>query len=99
MMKLIFLFSIVFLKIALSEAFEFYRVIPKAQAGGFEQSAPELKPYKPAGSIASTSNWGIWNNPYWLNGNICREKGANLICLTPQQAKNSRWSIPEKPRN
>lgn len=79
--------------------FSLFISISKAQAGGIEQSAPELKPDKPAGSIASTSNWGIWKNPFWLNGNICREKGVNLICLTPQQAKNSRWSIPEKPRN
>jgi hypothetical protein len=82
-MKFIYLFSTVIVKIALLESFGFYLVIPKAQAGGIEQSSPELKPDKPAGSIASTSNWGIWKNSYWLNGNICREKSANLICLTP----------------
>lgn len=73
----------------------------KADAGsGIEQPMPESKPEKPVVSIVATpnnknwGNWEIWSQPYWLNSNICRKNAANIICLTPEQAKIHRWSIP-----
>ncbi|AFZ56859.1 hypothetical protein H6G54_02850 [Anabaena cylindrica FACHB-243] len=30
--------------------------------------------------------------PYELNGNVCRNQGADMICLTPQGASNLRWN-------
>lgn len=87
-----------FLKIFLLEVLGFLLFISKAQAGGPEQSTLQSEPQstrdKPAVSRVSTVNWENWGQPYWLNGNICRESGANTICLTPQVAMKIRWSMP-----
>jgi len=78
----------------------------KAEAGGIEQPTPESTiSNKGFISIVATpklriwGNWQLWNKPYLLNGNICREKAGNVICLNPQQAKNTRWSITSKSGN
>jgi len=34
-----------------------------------------------------------WGKPYQLDGNICRERIADQVCLTPQEAANLRWDI------
>jgi hypothetical protein len=73
----------------------------KADAGGIEQPTPESTiTISSKGFISIVAppkftiwgNWKIWSQPYLLNGNICREKAGNVICLTPQQASNYRWS-------
>ncbi len=78
----------------------------KAEAGGTDQPTPESTTSdKPFASAVATpkftiwGNWKIWSQPYLLNGNICREKAGNVICLNPQQAKNTRWSITSKSGN
>lgn len=37
-----------------------------------------------------------WQELYWSNGNVCRERGADRVCLTPQEATNIRWLKPSK---
>lgn len=92
MRKIIYFVSMIFLETLLLDFFALCLLIPKAQAGGFEQSATN----KPVRSIAATPKWETWGASYWSNGNICREKNANLICLTPQQAQENHWSFPSK---
>jgi hypothetical protein len=99
MRKIIRLFSIVFVKIALLESFGFYLVIPKAQAGGSDESIPSTtSPSLPAPNqnlpVLSVLNWDKWGTPYWLNNNICRENKGNIICLSPKVALKIRWKIP-----
>ena len=65
----------------------------EAEAGGIEQSTPEPTTSVATPKLRIWGNWEIWSKPYLLNGNICREKVGNLICLTPKQANNNRWSI------
>lgn len=92
MNKLISWVSIFFLRAFFIEVFVLCFLMPVAQAGGFEQSATN----KPVRSIAATPKWETWGASYWSNGNICREKNANLICLIPQQAQENHWSFPSK---
>ena len=40
-----------------------------------------------------------WESPYWLNGNVCRERGTDMVCLTPQGAAGLRWLIPSPPNS
>jgi hypothetical protein len=42
-------------------------------------------------SDKQTIPWGI---PYWLNDNICRNRVADTVCLTPSEATKLRWNIP-----
>lgn len=35
-----------------------------------------------------------WGLPYWLNGNICKDREVDTVCLTLQEANNLRWLIP-----
>lgn len=76
----------------------FLLLTSKAQAGGPEQSTVQSEPQytidKPTVSLINTLNWENWSQPYWLNGNICRERDANTICLTPQGAMELRWNMP-----
>lgn len=44
----------------------------------------------------SIINWDKWGQTYWLNQNICREMKGNIICLSPQTARQIRWQIPTK---
>jgi len=37
-----------------------------------------------------------WREPYWSNGNVCRERSADTVCLTPQEATNLRWLPPSR---
>jgi hypothetical protein len=84
----------------LLELLSIFLLVSKAEAGaGSEQLTPESTPGRATSSIVATPKWELWGNPYWLNGNICREKGANIICLTFQQAKNNHWSIPSNKSN
>ena len=84
----------------LLELLSIFLLVSKAEAGaGSEQLTPQSTPGSSTSSIFATPKWELWGNPYWFNGNICREKGANIICLTSQQAKNNRWSIPSNKSN
>jgi len=66
-----------------------------AQAGGgYQPIYSESRSSQSISSIVATPNWQIWSQPYWLNGNICREKEASVVCLTPEQAQENRWLIP-----
>lgn len=89
--------------LALSTSFTFTL---KAEAGGIQQPTPEpTTSDKPFVFVVATpqlriwGNWEIWSKPYLFNGNICREKAGNLICLTPKQANNNRWSITSNSGN
>lgn len=78
----------------LLEFFSLFLTISKAYAGGSRPS--EIPPAEGINSNSAVLNildWNKWNNPYWLNGYICRTYNANLICLTPEAAKNLRWFI------
>ena len=73
--------------------------VSKAQAGGgYQPIYSESRFEQSVSSILATPNWEIWSQPYWLNGNICREKEASLVCLTPEQAQENRWLIPSAER-
>lgn len=37
-----------------------------------------------------------WQAPYWRNGIVCRERSADTVCLTPQEATNLRWLTPSR---
>lgn len=37
-----------------------------------------------------------WGTPYQLDNSVCRERGTDRVCLTPQGATNLRWDIPSK---
>lgn len=37
-----------------------------------------------------------WQEPYWSNGYVCRERSADTVCLTPQEATNLRWLTPSR---
>lgn len=37
-----------------------------------------------------------WQRPYWSNGNVCRDRGVETVCLTPQEAINLRWLTPSQ---
>lgn len=37
-----------------------------------------------------------WQKPYWQNGHVCRERGTDTVCLTPQEATNLRWLTPSR---
>lgn len=101
MKKFIRLFSIVFVKIALLESFGFYLLIPKAKAGGSDESiqpstSPSLVTPNEKIPVLSVLNWDKWGTPYWLHNNICRESKGNIICLSPKVAMQMRWKIPDK---
>lgn len=82
-------------KIFLFELLFFGLLVSKAQAGGGSQPIyPESRSDQSISSILATPNWQIWSKPYWLNGNVCRENQASLVCLTPKQAQENRWLIP-----
>ncbi|MEQ9553788.1 MAG: hypothetical protein RIM23_29715 [Coleofasciculus sp. G3-WIS-01] len=82
-------------KIFLLKLLFFGLFLSKAQAGGGSQPIyPESRSDPSISSILATPNWQIWSKPYWLNGNICRENQASLVCLTPKQAQENRWLIP-----
>ncbi|MEQ9621780.1 hypothetical protein [Coleofasciculus chthonoplastes] len=81
----LFLFELLFLGLLVS----------KVQAGGgYQPISSESRFEQSVSSILATPNWQIWSKPYLLNGNICREKEASLVCLTPEQAQENRWLIP-----
>lgn len=71
----------------------------KAQAGGREQPVPtpnSSSPKQPDEQLPTLSllNWDRWGSPYWLSDKICRENQGNIICLSPELARQVRWEIP-----
>jgi len=92
--KTIFFGNILVLKLLFFGLF-----VSKAKAGGgYQPISSESRFEQSVTSILATPNWAIWSQPYWLNGNICREKEASLVCLTPEQAQENRWLIPSAER-
>ena len=70
-----------------------------AQAGGYDEPIPSTSSPSLAASNEKLPalfllNWDKWGNPYWLNNSICRENEGNVICLSPQEAQEMRWTIP-----
>lgn len=57
----------------------------------YEPSSGNLQ--QPAANTQTTPSW---QKPYWSNGNVCRERGADTVCLTPQEATNLRWLTPSR---
>lgn len=57
-----------------------------AQSDNSQQTAPNIQ------TIPRFS----WQAPYWLNGNVCRERVTETVCLTPQEATNLRWPTPSR---
>ncbi len=55
--------------------------------------AKSINLQQPAPNIQTTPRLP-WGTAYWLNGNVCRERGADTVCLTPQEANNLRWLTP-----
>lgn len=47
-------------------------------------------------SAANNQTKPSWQKLYWQNGNVCRERGADTVCLTPQEATNLRWLTPSQ---
>ncbi|MFB8788415.1 MAG: hypothetical protein U7123_06080 [Potamolinea sp.] len=97
-----------FLSVLVVALSTYFTLTLKADAGGIEQPKTETETNTSDKALISAvatpkftiwGNWEIWSNPYLLNGNICREKAGNVICLTPQQAKNTRWNITSKSGN
>lgn len=83
------------------QLFVFLVLAAKAQAGGYDESTPSITSPSLAAPdrqspVISLSNWDKWETPYWLNSNICRENNGNIICLSPQIARQMRWKIPSK---
>jgi hypothetical protein len=81
------------------QLFVFLVLISKAQAGGYDKPIPSsISPSLTAPNqqlpVFSLLNWDKWENPYWLNNNICRESQGNIICLSPKIAQQVRWKIP-----
>jgi hypothetical protein len=81
------------------QLFVFLVLVSKAQAGGYDQPIPSnISPSFAAANeqirVLSLLNWDKWENPYWLNNNICREREGNIICLSLQIAQQIRWEIP-----
>lgn len=79
--------------------FIFFVLISKAQAGGYDEPIPPTtssSPTAPNEQIPTLSllNWNEWGNSYWRNDMICRENNGNVICLSPQLARQLRWEIP-----
>ncbi len=74
-------------------------LISKAQAGGYDEpipptTSPSLAAPNEQLPVLSLLNWDKWENPYWLNNNICRESKGNIICFSPKVARQLRWKIP-----
>jgi len=72
-----------------------------AQAGGYDEPIPSTSSRSIAASNEKLpalflSNWDKWGTPYWLNNSICRESQGNIICLSPQVARQIRWEIPSQ---
>jgi hypothetical protein len=81
------------------QLFFFLVLISKAQAAGYDEpipsgSSPSLATPNERLRVLSFLNWDKWEKPYWLNNNICRESQGNIICLSPQVARQIRWQIP-----
>ncbi|OCR02042.1 hypothetical protein BCD67_07660 [Oscillatoriales cyanobacterium USR001] len=73
----------------------------KAQAGGgdIDPSFPvdpqaENRPK----IIDATANfkWDKWSQPYWLNAQVCRDKGGDTACFNADTAKKFGWNIPTR---
>jgi hypothetical protein len=82
------------------QLFVFLVLTSKAQAGGYDKpilSSPSPSPTAPNEQLSALSllNWDKWESPYWLHNNICRESQGNVICLSPQLARQLRWEIPD----
>lgn len=68
----------------------------KAQAGGGDPV--DLDSETRAKTINATANikWDKWSQPYWLNAQVCREKGGEIACFSSDTARNMGWNIPER---
>lgn len=82
-----------------SKCLIFFVLVSKVQAGGYDKPIPPTTlPLLAASNeqlpVFSLLNWDKWGNPYWLNNSICRESQGNIICLSPQVARQIRWEIP-----
>jgi hypothetical protein len=74
----------------------------EAKAGGRDDrpapSQTSTSPKQPNEQLPTPSvlNWERWESPYWSNNNICRESKGNIICLSPEIARQVRWEIPSQ---
>jgi hypothetical protein len=76
-------------------------LVSKAQAGGYDEPIPSSTSRSTAASNEKLPalfllNWDKWGNPYWLDNSLCRESQGNIICLSPQVARQIRWEIPNQ---
>lgn len=37
--------------------------------------------------------WKKWSRPRYSNNGVCRERYANMICLTPRGAREVNWRV------
>ena len=82
-----------------SQCLMLFVLVSKAQAGGYDEPIPSTTSPSIAASNEELSalfllNWDKWGKPYWLNNSICRESQGNIICLSPQVARQIRWKVP-----
>jgi hypothetical protein len=93
------IFSCFLCPIFFSKCLILFVLVSKAQAGGYDEPIPSTTSRSRAESneilpMLSLLNWDKWGKPYWLNNSICREIPGNIICLSPQVARQIRWQIP-----
>lgn len=75
--------------------------IPKALAGGGDEIAltdPNGNPAsvnaqnKSVGSTPTFLDWAKWKTPISNGETVCREKDGNIICVSPSQSQNLKWT-------
>lgn len=70
----------------------------KAQAGGADLDSVDSESENRPKIINATANikWAKWSQPYWLNAQVCRDKGGDTACFCSDTARKLGWNIPER---
>jgi hypothetical protein len=70
----------------------------KAQAGGGDSDSVDSESENRPKIINATANikWDKWSQPYWLNAQVCRDKGGDTACFSSDTARKLGWNIPER---
>ena len=60
----------------------------KAQAGGGDSDSVDSESEKRPKIINATANikWDKWSQSYWLNSQVCRDKGGDTACFSSDTA-------------
>ncbi|MCC3406625.1 MAG: hypothetical protein JGK17_13740 [Microcoleus sp. PH2017_10_PVI_O_A] len=65
-----------------------------AKAGGGDPVDVESEAQPKTINATANIKWDKWSKPYWLNAQVCREKGGDIACFSSDTAKKMGWNIP-----